>query len=262
MLPLAGPRIPDSPASLKEALERGLVARGLSARAVIAQGAWPTLDLLRIDLTGTQVTRPQLPSPLDDTSNGTIAVTRFEILAEPGELEGTPIHVRLHADDAAFNLAPVSGDESVLLIQTATHGELAIEILHADLERLVHSLASKAASGHGVEIKSVKLTCTSRGPRAVSIRADVVAKMFIATAACTLSGDVDLDEYLNARLAHLQFHGDGMAANLAGGFIRPQLAALEGQTFPLMNFALGEISLRDVQLVAGDSLRVSAQFGS
>jgi hypothetical protein len=262
MLPIVGPRLPDSPKALADALERGLAARGLNVREVVAEGTWPALDLLRIDLTGAQVSRPQLPSPLDDTTNGTVTVDRFEVLAEPGLVEGTPVHVRLHATDAAFVIAPVSADESVLLIKRAAHGELTIEIEHGDLERLVHSLASKAAGGHGVEVKSVKLTCTPRGPRAVSITAEVVAKMFIATATCKLSGDIDLDEYLNARLAHLQFHGEGMAANLAGGFIRPQLAALEGKTFPLMNFALGEISLRDVQLSAGDSLRVSAHFGS
>ncbi|MGB8167826.1 MAG: hypothetical protein WCF18_10075 [Chthoniobacteraceae bacterium] len=262
MLPLAGPRLPDSPKALADALERGLAAHGLNAREVVATGTWPALDLLRIDLTGAQVSRPQLPSPRDDTMNGTVTVGRFEVLAEPGEIEGAPAHVRLHGDGAAFVIAPVSAEESVLLIRRAAHGELTIEIRHEDLERLVHSLASKAASGHGVEIKNVKLACTSRGPRAVSIVAEVVAKMFIATATCTLSGDIDLDEYLNARLAHLQFHGEGMVANLAGGFIRPQLAALEGESFPLMNFALGEINLRDVQLVVGDSLRVSAQFGS
>ena len=81
-------------------------------------------------------------------------------------------------------------------------------------------------------------------------------------ATVTLSGDVDLDEQLTARLSNLRFSGDGMVANLAGGFIRPKLATLEGRTFPLMSFALGEITLRDVQLQAGETLRLSAQFGS
>jgi hypothetical protein len=67
---------------------------------------------------------------------------------------------------------------------------------------------------------------------------------------------------MTVRLSNLRFSGDGMMANLAGGFIRPKLSALEGRTFPLAGLALGEITLREVQIHAGDTLRVSAQFGS
>jgi hypothetical protein len=262
MFPLAGPQIPDSPEALAEALQRGLAARNLPAREVTAQGAWPTLDLLRLDLTGVQISRSQLPGPAGERRGDGFTTARFELVAAPGELESTPVHVSLQADDAAFDFASGGEGESMLLIKRAVKGEVKVEVARADVERLIHSLASAAASQHGVDIKSVKVSFTSRGPRAVSVNADVTAKMFIATATVTLSGDVDLDEQLNARLSNLRFSGDGMVANLAGGFIRPQLAKLEGRTFPLMSFALGEITLRDVHLQAGETLRLTAQFGS
>lgn len=262
MLPLAGSLIPDSPETLANALERGLADRGMPAREVSAKGTWPALDLLRIDLTGVQISRSHFLPPIAQAPSGSLSATRFELIAAPGNLETTPVHVSLHADDAGFDIAPVQDGASALRITRAKHGELTAEVARLDLESLIQSLASKAAGAHGVDIKSVKISFTSRGPRAVSMKADVTAKMFIATATVTLSGDIDLDDQLHARLSNLRFNGDGMVANLAGGFIRPQLAALEGRTFPLMSFALGGITLRDVQLQTGETLRLSAQFGS
>jgi hypothetical protein len=262
MLPLAGALPPDSPEALSTALKQGLAAQNMPAREVIAQGGWPGLDLLRIDMTGVQISRSQIPRRREMGGEGGFSAARFELVAAPGELESTPVYVSLLADDAAFQFAPNGDGGSLLLIRRAAHGEVRVEIARADLERLIHQAASEAARQHGVEIKSVKASIVSRGPRAASVRADVTAKMFIASTTVTLSGDIDLDDQLNARLANLQFAGDGMIANLAGGFIRPHLAKLEGQSFPLMSFALGEISLRDVQLDAGETLRLSAQFGS
>lgn len=262
MLPLAGPKIPDSPEALAQALESGLAARDILPRQVTAEGKWPTLDLLRIDLTGSKVAEPEISSPPSDVPVGSVSVSRFEILAAPAEVQGVPIHVRLHASDAVFDLASAGATESLLLIKRVADGEMTVEVARADLERLLHSLAAKAAGEHGVDVKGVSVSFTSRGPRAVSMTAELVVKMFIATATLKLSGDVDLDEGLNARLNNLRFHGDGMVANLAGGFIRPQLTNLEGRKFALMNFALGEITLRDVQLQAGETLRLTAQFGS
>ena len=261
MLPLAGPQIPESSEALAAALREGLAAHGLPAREVTAQGAWPALDLLRLDLTGAKITRSQLPGSPGGQRLGGFKAARFELVAKPIELESTPVQISVHADDASFKLASTSEGE-LLLIERAARGEVTVEVARVEVERLIHSFASAAAKEHGVDIKSVKVSFTSRGPRAVSVKAEVTAKMFIATATVALSGDVDLDDQLNARLSNLCFDGDGMVANLAGGFIRPQLAKFEGRTFPLMSFALGEITLRDVQLLPGETLRLSAQFAS
>lgn len=262
MLPLAGAENPDSPDALATALSLGLATSGLPAREVTALGGWPALDLLRLDLTGVQIPRTPLPGPTGTVRGEGFTAARFELVAAPARVEAAPVQLSLWAVDAGFEFAPARDGASMVLIQRAARGEVTVEMAAADIENLVHSVASEAAKQHGAEIKSVKIDFTSRGPRAVSVNAEVTAKMFIATALFKLSGDVDLDEQLSARLSNLRFSGDGMVANLAGSFIRPQLAALEGRTFPLMSFALGEISLRDVQLHAGDTLRLSANFGS
>lgn len=260
MLPLAGSPLPDSPQTLAKGLVDGLAAHGVAAREVAVEGTWPALDLLRIDLTGSEISPARIPSRASDARDGSVTASRLEILAAPGEVQGIPLHVRLHARDAGFGFAPLEDDEASLLLEKAADGNVTVEVARADLDRLIHSLASKAAGEHGVEIKSVTTNFSTRGPRALSMTAEVVAKMFIATATLKLSGDVDIDEQLNARLSNLRFQGDGMVANLAGGFIRPQLAAFEGRTFPLMKFALGVITLRDVQIEAESTLRLSARF--
>jgi hypothetical protein len=262
MLPLAGTLIPDSPEALSAALQGGLTARGIATKEATVQGLWPELALLRLDLTGAQLLHAQRPSPLGELREDGFTAARFELVATPAQLQSAQVLVSLHADQAAFGFAQAADGALSLTIQRATRGELTIEMACAALESLVHSLASAAAREHGVDIKSTKVRFVSRGPRAVSITAEVTAKMFIATATVTLSGDVDLDEQLNAQLSHLRFSGDGMVANLAGGFIRPHFAALEGRNFPLVTFVLGEIRLRDVQLEAGDALRLTARFGS
>jgi hypothetical protein len=262
MLPLAGARIPDSPEALAAALHAGLTAQGLPPREVAARGAWPSLDLLRIDLTGAQIPRTRPQSPAGEPCGTGCTAARFELIATPAHLESAPVHVSLLAVAAEFDFTAAENDTSLLLIRRAAQGDVTLEVSTADLERLVQTHAANAAREHGADIKSVRIRFDARGPRALSVTAEVTAKVFIATATLTLSGDLDLDDQLNARLSNLRFAGDGMVASLAGGFIRPQLAALEGRTFPLLSFALGEIRLRDVQVQVGDTLRLAAQFGS
>ncbi|HYR59363.1 MAG TPA: hypothetical protein VEO95_12070 [Chthoniobacteraceae bacterium] len=262
MLPLAGSEIPASPDALAAALKDGLAARGLAARDVTARGAWPALDSLRLDLTGSQISRSQRFAFAEKTRAGGFTAAQFELVAAPAELESAPVHVSLRAEQCAFEFAPAANGELLVVIRHAAHGHVAIEMARVDFERLLHSLAAEAARERGVDVKSTKIQVSSRGPRAISVSAEVTAKMFIATTTMMLGGDLDIDEHFNARLSNLQFRGDGMIGNIAGAIIRPQLAQLEGRTLPLMSFALGEISLRDVQLDAGEPLRLSAQFGS
>jgi hypothetical protein len=262
MLPLAGSTIPDSAAALVDAVTNGLARRGLAAREVIAKGPWPALDMLWIDLTGMQISRSQRLDLAHQSEGTGFTAAHFELAATPADFEGAPIEISMRAEDAAFGFSRGATGELLFVPCRAAHGQCAIEITASAIERLVHSLAAAAAREHGVEIKSTRVTFLGRGPRALSLVAEVTAKVFIASTTIEISGNVDLDERLDARLSALRFSGEGMIAGLAGSFIRPQLARLEGRSFPLMSFALGEMRLRDVQLQAGESLRITAQFGS
>jgi hypothetical protein len=77
-----------------------------------------------------------------------------------------------------------------------------------------------------------------------------------------ITGQLDLDEELNARVSGLDCTGDGAIASVACGVLKPHLQKIDGREFPLMSLPLGEVRLRDVQLAVGDKLSVTADFGS
>jgi hypothetical protein len=262
MLPLAGPPLPDSAESLTRALRDGLARHGIAVREVAASGAWPALDSLRLDFTGLALTRAQRLPVAKTAGEGRIEVADFAVIAAPLRFESTPIDLSLRATQAAFAFSQSADGESMLALTDAAHGDLALEVRRDALESLLHDLASDAAGEHGVDVKKTRIEVAARSPRELVFRAEVTAKMFIATATVTLDGEISVDDQLDARLSNLRFGGEGMIANAAGGFIRPSLTKLEGRTFPLMAFSLGSIKLRDLQLCGGDSLRLTAQFGN
>lgn len=263
MLPLAGPPLPDSAESLASALREGLARHGTAAREIaVGGGAWPELETLRIDFTGLALTREQRLPLAESTGERGIAVAEFSLIAAPLQFENAPVDLSLRATQAAFTFSKSASGEPMLALTDAARGELALEIRRDAMETLLHGLATQAAGAHGVDVKKTRVELAARSPRELVFRAEVTAKMFIATATVTLDGELGVNDQLNARLSNLRFGGEGMIASAAGGFIRPALAKLDGRTFSLMALSLGSIRLRDLQLRGGDSLRLTAQFGS
>jgi hypothetical protein len=49
---------------------------------------------------------------------------------------------------------------------------------------------------------------------------------------------------------------------MACGVLKPHLQRLDGRTFSLMSFGLGQVRLRDVRIGVDEKLSVTAEFGS
>ncbi len=259
MFPLAGAALPTSPEMLVEAMRAGLAAHGIHPANLAAAGAWPQLDALAFDLTGTSLEAAQsLPHPGTGRDGG-FSAAEFTLRAAPAQFRDMPVEIAISGRDARFVFAPDDVAPAILLTGAAD-GEVSVAMALPALEQLLHRLAADAAREHGVEVRQTRLKITQRGPRAISLDAEVTAKAFIATATVTISGDADLDEQLVARLSNLRMGGEGMIANLAGGVIRPVLARLEGKELPLLGLT-GDLKLRDVQVEVGEMLRIAAQFG-
>ena len=261
MLPLAAEKFPAMPDELIAALTGGFAARGAAVQNVRADGAaLAALETLRIDLTGARFTRGFRLDATRTKSTAAVVAERFEIVGAPLEFEGMPMQLRVEAERAEFRFAGESAD-GALVLANAAGGSIALAVAREALEALLHKLAKDAAEKQGVEIKKTKLELTARGPRALSFRCEVTAKMFVMSADLSLSGNLDVDEQLNARLSGLALGGDAMITKLAGSFIRPHLDKLEGRVLPLLALSLGELKLRDVEIATRDGLEVRAKFG-
>ena len=261
MLPLAAENFPASPDELISALTRGFAARGVTVKSVRAEGATLAgLAALRIDLTGASCTRGFRVTTAPAEGPVTVLAGRFEMTGGPVDFEGTPLRLRVEAEDAEWRCAGQPGD-GALTLAMVSGGSLSLAVGHAALEALLHRLARAAAEKQGVEVRQTKLELTARGPRALSFRCAVTAKVFVMTADLSLSGDLEVDGQLNARLSGLTLGGDAMITKLASGFVRPHLDKLEGRVFPLLALGLGGLQVRDVEISTHDGLEVRAKFG-
>ncbi len=263
MIPLAGPTFPASHQELRDAITQGLVHYGITPSAVdVEGGAFPDVESLRINLSGARVTREMRIASAGVSGAERVHVGTVDVFAQPLHFETAPLQLRLHAKSATLAAAQSGTGDPMLTLLEAQNGEVTLETKRSDLELFVQSLVSSLASRQGVEIKSTVLHLESRGPRSLHFRAEVTAKMFIMSAKVTLTGDLEVDNQLGARLSHLSCGGEGMVGSAATALVRPYLTKVESRVFPLMAFSLGNVKLRDVTLEAGEIVRIQATFSS
>ena len=260
MLPLTAEKFPATPDELAAALAAGFTARGVAVEVDAKGSALDALSVLRIGLTGARFTRGFRVAKTLANDAATVRAERVEVSGAPVDFDGTPLTVRVEAADAELRFAGTPAD-GALVLAGATSGSISLAVAHGALETRLHQLAKSAAEKQGLEVKKTALELTARGPRALSFRCAVTAKMFVMSADLSLSGSLDLDEQLNARVSGLTLGGDAMIAKLAAGFARPHLDKLEGRVFPLLALAPEGLPLRDVEIATHDGLEIRAKFG-
>lgn len=262
MLPLADTTSPLTAETFAEALRLGFASYHVTAQSIAAEGDSLNFSKLKVDLTGAKIDRTvRLPKPQGNTGEQ-IAIEDFHLLAAPGHFEGTPATLIINARAAKFTRVPAQSGDTLLSLNDAQHGDISIEAPVRALEALLQNLATQAAANHGVEVRGCTLTLNAVNPKTLHFRAEVTAKMFIATAKVGISGELSVDDEFTARFRNLQLSGEGMIANVASSYLRPQLEKLEGRSFPLLAFSLGSVKLRDLQVTTGDNLKIAAQFGA
>lgn len=262
MLPLSSEKTPAAAQELAEALNGGLVARGITPRSVEATGdAFPKLNTLSIDITGAQLGRDARLPAITGTAGGGVQVERFDLIGAPLFFEKTALELRIAATQLKSHFLGGPGD-GALVMDSADTGTVSVAVAKEALEALVQLLAAEAASKQGIEVRKTNLTFTQEGPRAVLFRAEVTAKVFVMTAKLSLSGRAEIDGDLNARFSGLTLGGDAMITKLAGGYLRPHLDRLEGRVFPLLAFSLGGLKLQDVEILVGPTIEIRARLGT
>jgi len=262
MLPLSAEATPSTPDELTEALRRGFKDLGLEPRQLDLLGeTLSPLASMRIDLSDARLTREFRSSKLDAGSDREVDIAQFDLSGVPIYFEGAPAELRLSASGVKAGMKVTDG-RGWLAPVSAASGNVSVEATREALESFLHSFAVETAKKQGFEVKKTRLDFTQEGPRAVSFRAEVTAKVFVMSASLALTGKLAIDDELNAKLSNLALDGDGMILKLAGSYAKPHLDKLEGRTFPLMAFTAGGLRLHDVELTAGNTLRVQAKFGA
>ena len=229
----------------------------------IREVSYPHLASLAIALDGAEL-RAQPPTVPAPTSESVPALTVDCFAAKGSQISVGPAAVdfALEARDVHLHGATDSQGKFVLTLNSAADGRIEVSSSPADLEALIAELAKAEAARHGVAIDSVQLSLRSNSPRSLAAEVRLRAKKLFLSTSLRITGQVDLDEELNAKISGLDCTGEGAMGGIACGILKPHLEKINGRQFSLMSLPLGEVRLRDVRVAAGERLSITAEFGS
>lgn len=264
MFPLRTQSFPNSAAELKRLLEESLRDLFILNRdpVELREKGYPHLEALDICLDGAQL--PDRPPPRPVVSRSAVpalTVDSFQVSGAGMQVGPATVDFSLAARSLQLDQATDRNGQVVLLLHNAGEGRIETSIATSDLEALIGEVARAESGKHGVNIDRVELSLTSRSPRSLAAEVRLRAKKLFVSASLRITGQLDLDEQLNAKISGLNCVGDGAIASMACGVLKPHLQKLDGREFPLMSLPLGEVRLRDVRIAVNEKLSVTGEFG-
>jgi hypothetical protein len=265
MFPLNIDTLPATAAELERLLNESLRQLFNLARdpVEVHTNSYPQLDSLNISLDGAEVRErpPAIPS-LKSEPVPALTVESFRVAGAAMKVGPAAVDFAFDARGLQLHHATDRQGHILLLLHSAVDGRLSVSATVSDLDALIADVAKSEASKHGVNIDSVELSLRSQSPRSLAAEIRLRAKKLFMSAALRITGQLDLDEKLTAKISGLDCTGEGAIASVACGVLKPHLQKIDGREFPLMSLPLGEVRLRDVRITAGDKLSVTAEFGS
>ena len=174
MFALGGDAFPNDTQSLRAALTQPAEALGAGEGAIMIEGNFPSLDALRMNLTGVRPDSRTLPARIVENAAGGFFARVLDITAEPA-MAPIPIQVKLHAEDCVFTFGTSADGARAARLETCASGTLDIMAATTDIETALLALARNAAAKHGAEVESVRVTLDAESPRAISVTAVAVA---------------------------------------------------------------------------------------
>ena len=258
MFLLGGLDFPKDAASLVSAIEQGLHPLGLGAGRVQCEGAFPALSLLRCDLSGAVFRSEHRAATAAGALQPGFFARRVEVACDAATLGGLGFSASLALDDAVFAFARDAAGAPMLALEQCGAGVLELAVTRGEFEKLVFSLAAKAAEEQGAEVKAASVTWEASGERAVALRVVARAKAMFMETSVSARGRVEVTDALAVVVSGLSCSGEGMVGNLAATFLRKEIPKYEGRSVSLAG-VFGGIRLKDVGLrCEPDILRVRA----
>ena len=228
----------------------------------VVEEVFPELQELRINLDGARL-RADAPRPsaICRRDEAALRVENFALSAKGFRVKEIPLDLWMQAANVQLHQARDRDGKLVLVFHAADSGSINVSVGKMDLERLILAMAKREAEKHGVAIEDLKLSLSSAGSRAIDGVVQFRARKSFLRGIIRIAARLEVDEKLIAKVSGLTCSGDGAIGALAAGMLRPHLQSFDGRALNLTALPLGEISLRDIEIVAGDKLGVSAQFG-
>ena len=265
MFPLKTTAFPTNAADLSRRLNESLreLFQLSNDPVTIREVAYPHLASLIVALDGAQLRGqpPPVPFPAGDT---TPALTVDSFTAGGSRISVGPaaIEFALEAQHLELHRGTDPDGKLILVLHKAANGHIEASVSASDIEALIAEVAKTEAATHGVAIDKVELSLRSNNPRSLVAEVRLRAKKLFLSTTLRITGQIDLDEGLNATISRLDCTGEGALASVACGVLKPHLEKINGREFSLMSLPLGEVRLRDVRIVTGDKLSVTAEFGA
>jgi hypothetical protein len=265
MFPLAATKLPATAEELARALNDSLRSVFALARdpVEVRDLSYPHLAAIEVSLDGAKLPDqpPAIPS-LASQPAPALTVGSFNAGGRGLSVGPAALDFALTATGVELYQAKDQAGQIVLLLHNAAQGRIEASVSKSDLEELIAEVAKTEAGKHGVDIDNVQLSLRSDSARSLAAEVRLRAKKLFLSASLRITGQLELDAELNARLSALDCGGDGALAAVACSVLKPHLEKLNGREFPLMSLPLGEVRLRDVRVAVGEKLSVTAEFGS
>ena len=229
----------------------------------VRDASYPHLAQINVSLDHARLrSNPPRPQVISGKSSPALQIDHLSLRAANLSIGPATIDLSLSARDVDLVQGKEAADEIVLSLQNAAEGNIEISASLADLEKVIAKVAKNEAGKHGVTIENVQLTAREKSAHSLEAEVRLQARKLFMSASIRVTGQLVLDDELNAKISGLACKGDGAIASVACGVLTPHLQKLNGREFPLMSLPLGEVRLRDVRVSVTDKLSVTAEFGS
>jgi hypothetical protein len=263
VFPLFSKTPPSSADELRDQLNASL-ARAVQLRepaVEIVAPAFPRIETLTISLDGAALnSNPAQPNFTARDRGREIPVGQLKISGRDVEIRGATANLKLAASEVRLVEATNTDGEIVLLFDGALSGRIEASADKAAIESLIETFAKQQAGTHGVTIERVTLDLQQRGARSIAAEVRLRARKLVVGASIRVTGQLDVDDALNARLSNLRCHGEGALGCVACSLLSPHLNRADGLEFPLSALPFAQLRVRDVQIAAGDRVTISAEF--
>jgi hypothetical protein len=267
MFPLNGSTYPTSANELTRRIQETLAeifAFANAAKVVkVESAAWPTIERLTLDLSGTRVKvsqPPPKPEPEGAREPG-VRINQLNVTGNGIQYQQSKFDLTVAAQQVTTDFSHDSQGRTLIMLKDAADGFFEIKITKAALQSAMLSAANEAAATQGVSVQDLQINLASDGARSLAVEVRVKAKKMMMSGVITVRGKADIDQNLVATLSNLSCTGEGVIGGMAAAMVNTKLRLFEGKQFPLTAFSLEDVTVRDLRVTTSDPVVLRTEFG-